>query len=65
MIAPGLDFKVTHIGPDGVKRVRLVRGAAGGPAALAWMEQLYGEALAGSAVYLGPARSAHAQKGGA
>lgn len=63
MTAPALDFKVSHIDPEGVKRVRVVRGAAGGPAALAWMEQLYGEARAASAVYLGP--TATEQKGGA
>ena len=64
MSGPGMDFKVTHIDPQGLKRVRVVRGAAGGPAALEWMEQLYGEAQAASAVYLGP-KAAHEQQGGA
>lgn len=65
MIAPGLDFKVTHIDPMGTKHVQVVRGAAGGPAAIEWLEQLYGESQAASAVYLGPTAEQQEQKGGA
>jgi hypothetical protein len=54
MSAPGLDFRVTHIAVDGTKRVRLVLGSAGGHAAMDWLEQLYGEAQAVSAVCLRP-----------
>lgn len=54
MSAPGLDFRVTHIDAEGAKRVRLILGAAGGAAAMDWVEQLYGEAQALSAVCLRP-----------
>ncbi|MBU0749170.1 MAG: hypothetical protein KKG67_20500 [Gammaproteobacteria bacterium] len=44
-----MTFKVTHIAPDLRKRQRLV-DAATTVQAQAWMEQLYGVALALSAV---------------
>lgn len=64
MNALGLDFKVTHIAPDGVKHVRVVRGAAGGPAAIEWMDQLYGDSRAASALFLGPTAAPQGQNNG-
>lgn len=53
-----LDFKVTLIGADGARAVRVVRGAAGSEAAIAWVAQLeeerMGEALFVSAIRLAP-----------
>jgi hypothetical protein len=50
-----LDFKVTHIDPEGLKRVRVVHGSAGAGAAMDWVEQLMGPARALSAIRLEPA----------
>ncbi|MBV7454324.1 hypothetical protein KW843_07565 [Acidovorax sp. sif1233] len=46
-------FKVTHIGPDLQRHQRTVP-AASTAQAQAWMEQLYGQALALAAVRVGP-----------
>jgi hypothetical protein len=55
MATTQLDFKVTHISPLGLKRVRLVLGSAGAAAAMDWVEQLFGPARTLAAIRQAPA----------
>ena len=49
-----MDFKVTHVAPNGARQCIVVRGASSVAAAMDWVEQLYGEARTLAAVRISP-----------
>ncbi|MGE0350926.1 hypothetical protein [Hydrogenophaga sp.] len=51
-----MEFKVTHVTPQGVKRCMVVRGAVSVAAAMEWVEQLLGPARTLAAIHIKPAQ---------
>lgn len=64
MSAPGFDFKVLMVLPDGSQTNRVVVGAAGWTQAMEWAEAVVPAALAVGAVCLSRPGVADDQKGG-
>lgn len=49
-----MDFKLTHVTPQGVRRCMVVRGAVSVAAAMEWVEQLHGPARTLAAIHVRP-----------